>query len=392
MKLKGRIKWAWVITLPVILVVVFTVVVGLERRPRLSLFGEPSIILNYNQAYEDPGVDVFPQTAKVKVTNPLNVQVLGTYTEVYSASWLFFRTEVKRTIEVRDLEAPQLSLAGSPKIYLTRGQAYQEPGYSAVDQVDGDLSAQVTIDNPVDVHVDGTYTITYHVQDQAGNQQQAQRVVIVREPITPQSGVIYLTFDDGPSNLTAEFLDVLRDENVKATFFVTGRGSDDMLSREAAEGHTIGLHTMTHNYAQVYKSAESYYADLQAIHDRVLRVTGKDSKIIRFPGGSSNTISANYSPHIMTFLAQDVQAKGYTYFDWNVSSGDGDSGKLSPQALYDAVVNNLNINRENVVLMHDTNHNTLKALHNIIEYGKNNGYQFRAIDSSTPPIHHPINN
>lgn len=107
--------------------------------------------------------------------------------------------------------------------------------------------------------------------------------------------VIYLTFDDGPSDTTtAQLLDILKANDVKATFFVTGYGYDDLIKREHDEGHQIGLHTMTHNYSLVYSSVDAYFDDLKQISDRVKRITGQKSMMVRVPGGSSNTVSANY--------------------------------------------------------------------------------------------------
>ena len=205
-------------------------------------------------------------------------------------------------------------------------------------------------------------------------------------------GTIYLTFDDGPGEYTAKLLDILKKYNVKATFFVTGYGDDAIIQREHDEGHTVALHTFSHKYNIVYSSVENYFNDLSQIADRVKRITGEDSKIIRFPGGSSNTVSAKYDGpiRIMSVLSQEVLARGYVYFDWNVDSND--AGNInSADTVYENVVTRL---REgaNVVLQHDIKGFSVDAVERIIEYGLANGYDFKALSMDSPAIRHGINN
>ena len=137
--------------------------------------------------------------------------------------------------------------------------------------------------------------------------------------------IVYLTLDDGPSQNTQKVLDILDKYNAKATFFVTGAMPEykDMIKKAYDKGHTIGMHTYSHDYAKVYASVDSYFQDLDQIGQLVKEEIGYVPCFIRFPGGSSNTISANYTKGIMTTLTQEVQARGYQYYDWNGSSGDG---------------------------------------------------------------------
>ena len=206
---------------------------------------------------------------------------------------------------------------------------------------------------------------------------------------------IYLTFDDGPSYLTKEILDILKEENVPATFFVTARQIDkyaNVVRRMQAENHTIGLHTSTHNYSYVYSSDENYFNDLNDIRQKVFQITGVKSRIIRLPGGSSNTISKKYNPGIITRITNKLTEKSFYYFDWNIDSEDA-SGKLSKECIYMNVTNRLH-SGTNVILMHDlsTKASTKDALRDIIKYAKANGYTFAKITKDTPQIHHHINN
>lgn len=137
--------------------------------------------------------------------------------------------------------------------------------------------------------------------------------------------VVYLTFDDGPSANTQRVLDILDQYDAKATFFITAQQPDyfPMIKKVYDEGHTIGLHSYTHEYDQVYASVDAYFDDLEKIGEVAKEQLGFVPCFIRFPGGASNSISKKYSVGIMTQLTQQVLDKGYQYYDWNVSSGDG---------------------------------------------------------------------
>ena len=158
------------------------------------------------------------------------------------------------------------------------------------------------------------------------------------------------------------------------------------------EGHTIAIHTATHDYATVYSSVDSYFNDLNIVNERIKRITGEYSYIVRFPGGSSNTISRRYSQGIMTTLTQEVVNRGYKYYDWNVSSGDAAGGSPSPDTIRNNVVNALRKDRINMVLMHDIKTYTRDALRDIIRYGKENGYTFEKITINTEMVKQRVNN
>ena len=149
------------------------------------------------------------------------------------------------------------------------------------------------------------------------------------------------------------------------------------------EGHTVALHTASHNYSNIYSSVDNYFKDLTKVSNRVKKITGIDSKIIRFPGGSSNTISRNYNKGIMTELTNILLNEGYRYFDWNIDGKDASTARNSSDVYYN-VTSNLTYNKANVVLLHDTKSITAKALKNIIE--------FENIDMSTYMVRHKVNN
>lgn len=210
------------------------------------------------------------------------------------------------------------------------------------------------------------------------------------------TGIIYLTFDDGPtSDSTPQILDILKNRNIKATFFILhyDEQHEQFIKREYEEGHTIGLHGYTHAYAELYQSADTCMENFRKIREQVYQTTGTQSKIIRFPGGSSNTISKKYCEGVMTELVKRTVEEGYRYFDWNVDSDDAGHAKTS-EKVYQNVTNGIKPGRNNVVLMHDfaKNNKTIDALNSIIDWGLEQGYVFRKITEETPMVTHGVNN
>ena len=359
--------------------------------PKITLKGDSDIKVCPNKKFNDPGYEAWDDydgnlTDKVKTT------LKGDHVIYQVSDKAGNSTKIERKITRIDDQLPTINLKGGQELIWYLGNQYIDPGYIASDNCDGDLTDKVQVKGEVNVNKSGNYQLTYQVSDSGGNTYSIQRTVKVIN--YSYNKVIYLTFDDGPSSsITPGILKILKEENVKATFFVIGNNSSlDYLIRQAYnDGHTIGLHSYTHNYSKIYTSEQAYFEDLNTIDNRVYQIIGLHSKIIRFPGGSSNTVS-RFNPGIMSRLSTEVLQKGYHYFDWNVSSGDaGDVN--STEAVYNMVVKNLK-NGNNIVLMHDSenNYKTLNALRDIIRYGKNNGYSFSAINMNTPMVHHHINN
>ena len=307
-------------------------------------------------------------------------------------------TTKERIFSNIDKEGPIIKLKGS-SVNLKINNKYVEQGYTVTDNCDDDLTSKVEITNNININKEGTYEVIYKVKDKSGNESKKVRKVTVYTPkkcfssvSNGKPGVIYLTFDDGPSTKnTARLLDILKEENVKATFFLIDKTNTDyLIKRMYDEGHTIGLHTASHNYKYIYSSTTNFIKDIEKIQEKVARITGEKSSIIRFPGGSSNTVSS-FNPGIMCTLSNMVIEKGYHYFDWNVSSGDAGS-KRSKKNTYRNVTNNLSKNRANVVLMHDIYDSTVDAVKDIIKYGKDNGYTFEKITMDTEMYTHYVNN
>ena len=205
--------------------------------------------------------------------------------------------------------------------------------------------------------------------------------------------VIYLTIDDGPSENTEKVLDILDRYGCKATFFVIGQDPSyfPMIKEAYDRGHTIGLHSYSHEYDIVYESESAYFEDLDAIAAVVEEQIGYVPCFIRFPGGSSNSVSANYCEGIMGALVNDVQLRGYQYYDWDMSVGDGSEHTAEEIAGYGTE----ELDQNNIVLLcHDSaaKGTTVEALPEIIEHWQGLGYTFKAIDRTTYVPHHTVNN
>jgi len=304
-------------------------------------------------------------------------------------------TSVERKIPYFDPVPPEISLKGEDYLSIICGTFYTEPGYSAQDNEDGDLTDAVAVEGDVTWYVPGSYQVVYTVSDACGNVDQKTRTVEVHavprpEVVTPNKRTIYLTFDDGPGDYTMTLLDLLDHYGVKATFFVTGSGSNGELWRMHKAGHSIGIHTLSHDYDAVYASEEAYFEDLNAVQDIIYRETGEKTSLLRFPGGGSN-LASNFNQGIMTRLAEAVQNAGYQYFDWNVDSNDA-GGAVTAREVAQNVIEGIKEQRVSVVLQHDIHGFSVQAVEDIIVWGLDNGYQFLPLTPDSPPMHHEILN
>lgn len=235
--------------------------------------------------------------------------------------------------------------------------------------------------------------------DSAGGAATADSDNIAQQPLreneeTDDMISVYLTFDDGPSAETNRILDILKEYNVKATFFVIGKTDENSVKayqRIVEEGHTLGMHSYSHQYAQVYASQEAFENDLTSLQDYLFSITGMESTFYRFPGGSSNKVSK--IP--MSDLIQCLKERNITYFDWNVSSGDASGTQLSSQTIINNVMNGINGAHKNyVVLFHDSaaKKTTVDALPEIIEQILAMEHtQILPITGDTEPVQHRIN-
>ncbi len=473
-KAQRRSKAGLILIVGIIAIILIIICLSVQGKTHLSLTlnGQEEMTIEYGQEFEDPGATAVRLSSgskgeplEIRQSGKVNTQKLGTYTITYKAGGLFGSLRVQRTVNVVDTTAPEIQLISISGTYTLSGDKYFEEGYTATDNVDGDLTdqvtsyeedgkvyysvtdssgnvgtavrkivyhdpvgpnitlvgedemeveagvlfvdpgytasddsdgdltAEVTVDGAVNVFAAGTYTLTYSVTDSDGNEATATRQVTVNGSATPTDRVVYLTFDDGPGPYTQELLDILDKYNVKATFFVTNTNPNyvDMIAKEAAAGHTIAIHSASHNYAKIYTSEEAYFADLDEMNAIIQEQTGHKTNLVRFPGGSSNTVSRKYCSGIMTKLAAELTDMGYYYFDWNINSGDaGDT--TDTQEIIQNVISGIQNRKVSIVLQHDIKEFSVAAVESIIVWGLNNGYSFQPLSTTSPTAHQRINN
>lgn len=208
-------------------------------------------------------------------------------------------------------------------------------------------------------------------------------------PVSGQK-VIYLTFDDGPGLYTKPLLELLDKYNIKATFFVCGTSRAHLIKDIYDAGHTVGMHCKYHDYETVYASEEAYFEDLYAIQDIIFKYTGTHPTILRFPGGSSNKVSS-FNPGIMTRLTKLVEEKGFSYFDWNVSSGD--TGTKDTETITKNLIEDTTGMRYAISLQHsEIKEYSLNAIEGYLIWALENGYTFATLTPESPKAHHRLNN
>lgn len=289
-----------------------------------------------------------------------------------------------------------IKLSGNSTTYVTLNSKYSEKGATYYDGCGKKLDDKVSVSGSVNTKKAGTYKLTYSVADGKS----VTRKVVVYKPsqsVITGSGngkILYLTFDDGPGPYTQKILNTLAKYNVKATFFVTNQFPKYvyLIKNEYQAGHSVAVHTYTHasNWS-MYKSVDAYVSDFNKMNDVIQKYTGSKTKMFRFPGGSSNTVSRKYGKGIVKKIANYMTNAGYKYFDWDVGSGDTD-GSGSRSKIYNNVINGAKSCRTCIFLMHDIKPNTANELDHILSTLVSKGYRFGTLSMSSPTVHHRIAN
>ena len=200
---------------------------------------------------------------------------------------------------------------------------------------------------------------------------------------------VYLTFDDGPSKETGKILNILQKRQVKATFFSIGREdtfSKKMYQRIVNEGHTLGMHSYSHQYKEIYQSMKSFQADYERISNCLTAATGIKPLYYRFPGGSTEVAGKLQMAELDAYF----NAQGASYFDWNVSAANNTTDDVSVNKMVESVMNGVALYDTSIVLLYDSvdRKMTAKSLDKILEQLINDGYEILPIDENTIPIHH----
>lgn len=366
--------------------------------PVIKINGDSEFELTYGEEFVEPGFEAEDNydgsLTEIVEVNKVDIDN-NYYNMVYSVTDSNGnRGEAVRKVKIVDNVAPKLTLKGSSIINIGLGKEYKEQGAQAIDNKDGDISDKIEISGNVDTSKDGTYTIKYSVSDYNGNKSEVSRKVNVGK--ANATGVVYLTFDDGPSStITPKLLDILKEKDVHATFFIINynEANEALVKREIEEGHSVGIHGYSHDYSKIYSSVEACYQNIIKLQEKIYNSTGVKTYLLRFPGGSSNTVSRKYCSGVMSAISKKVLNEGFKYYDWNVMSGDSGDVKTK-EAVYNNVTKGLKPGRDNIVLMHDFSGNTktLNAIADIIDYGLANGYVFEALTTDVPMVTQKILN
>ena len=199
--------------------------------------------------------------------------------------------------------------------------------------------------------------------------------------------MVYLTFDDGPTGNTDAVLDVLAEQDVKATFFVigtTGQAAGERMRNIVKQGHTLGMHSYSHEFDTIYASVEEFLGDMYQIFSIIREETGVTPTVFRFPGGSINA----YNPGVYQEIIAEMLRRGFVPHDWNISAQDATSRGLTVEELVENVTGKLTGKMRAIVLMHDgaRQDTTVKALPVIIDRFRALGFQFDRISPNTKPV------
>ena len=363
--------------------------------PVITLFSRDGYRVSWLSGYEEEGYSA-EDNIDGDLTEEVRVEDRGEEI-VYTVSDHAGNTA--RAVRVPDytISVPQLILNGSEEMHEYAGFSFDDPGCIARDSYGNDLTEYVRVSGTVIPYEAGSYELVYSITNNKGDTISTTRRVIIealKNPDTfyPDEPTIYLTFDDGPGPYTNRLLDVLKKYNVKATFFVTKAYPEyfDCIGRAFREGHSIGVHSASHEYKTIYASEDAFFRDFNEMQDVIYEQTGAYSKICRFPGGSSNTVS-RFNRGIMTRLAKDLADLGFQYFDWDVASGDaGETTRTD--TVYANVIEGISGRNTTVVLQHDIKGFSVEAVEKIILWGLRNGYVFQPLDLNSPPAHHVIDN
>lgn len=263
------------------------------------------------------------------------------------------------SLESRLKELEELLAAGQMQVSRGTGNLLQSDSPGGMQEpVFNDLSGEDTAD------MGGDYGAESDIDPDADSGLEGDQAEITEETVRK----VYLTFDDGPSSGTDEILDILAEYDIKATFFVVGKKgewAEDAYRRIVEEGHTLGMHSYTHDYQQIYASLDAYTEDLLKLQGYLYDITGVESVYVRFPGGSSNRVSHTDMRELIAWLEEE----GFTYYDWNISSQDASGVRLTPEQIVDNCLEGIEKKDNVIILMHDaaSKHTTVEALPMLIE-------------------------
>ena len=392
--------------------------------PLLKVKGDDPLKLEVNEQYKDPGVIASfhfqDYSDEIQVENHVDIKKKGTYTIVYKSKK--YNKEVTRKVEVVDTKAPEIRLEGNKSLRVFENGTYQEPGFMAIDQCDGNITKKVKVEHNINMKKLGTYHVTYSVSDASGNQTKVQREVeVLSDPSNtklfydydeydntaeewwfnkskdharttgakpqelldqydayfqgPDEKVIYLTFDEGGNDITyiKQIADVLNENDVQGTFFLTRnyiKDEADFMNELVKKGHVIGNHSWRHYDMPTLANAlsvDKFVAEITETEKTYMEVTGEPmKKVFRFPkgGGSERAMK----------MVKDL---GYSTYFWSHAYYDYASDVSGEEALKTMMDHYHN---GAIYLLHPSNKGNYEAMDTFIKNMKDLGYRFDTVD------------
>lgn len=393
--------------------------------PLLKMNGSKHMEVGVNETFKDPGVTAkyrfSDYSDQVQVKSNLNKKKTGSYTITYTL--VKYDKKVERKVVVVDRKPPKIILKGQNPVRVFENSKFQDPGYEAIDNYDGDISKQVKVDNKINMKQTGQYTITYHVKDASGNETSIERhVQVCDDPSSikvyydhddydntaeewwfrksknhqrttgakdetllkkydayfqgPAEKVLYLTFDEGGNDITyiKEIAKVLKANHVQATYFLTRNYIKDnavFINELVRDGNVIGNHTWHHydmpNLANAL-NIDQFVKEITETEKTYMEVTGQPmKKVFRFPKGASSERAMK--------IVKDL---GYSTYFWSHAYYDYASDVSGEEALKTLIDH---YHEGAIYLLHPSNKGNYEAMDTFIKYMKKLGYAFKTVDT-----------
>jgi Bacterial surface protein, Ig-like domain/Bacterial Ig-like domain/GEVED domain len=308
--------------------------------PVITLSGSASVDLELGTSYSDAGATALDNidgdiTGSIVMVNPVDINIVGSYTVTYDVMDAAGNAavQVSRTVNITpDVTIPVITLNGSSTVNIELGNTYTDAGATAVDNIDGDISASIVIVNPVDINTVGSYTVTYNVSDAAGNAAvQATRTVNV----TPDVTIPVITLA-GSDPVDIELGTAYADAGATASDNIDGDITASIATVNPVDINTVGSYTVTYNVVDTAGNAATQVSRTVNVTADVtipvITLTGSDPVSIEqgttyadAGATASDNIDGDITASIVTVNPVDINAVGSYTVTYNVMDAAGNA-------------------------------------------------------------------
>lgn len=353
-----------------------------EIAPVIKLKGDQIIEISINEEYKEPGYKATDEydgnlTDRVEVIGVVDNKNYGEYAIKYKVTDNSNNTvEVNRIVKVIDEIAPKIECNAEYSAFKIGSENII--GCKAIDNFDGDITEKIKISGDYDTNKKGIYTVEYSAEDDAGNKTKINHNIIIYEEI--ENPVAYITFNEETNELAEQVLQLLKENSIKATFFVSQQDNDNYqyLNKIIEEGHELGIYGYYNN--QQYKDLSTFKEYFEAMQQLIYNKTGENTKIYRFNGGSnSKYLNNNEFKKIKKYLDE----RGLTYYDWNIDAEYTTSLAITSKEIEENIINQLFQNKEKeIIISFKVKQDTIDVLHETIKILKEMNYSFDIISNA----------